>query len=220
LYYLRDNFLPYKGNVYLRHKIMRIEEQIQGLLQARHEEGDLAAGRLLIADPFLRGPYFSRSVVYLVEHDERGSVGFVLNKPLARPTVAGLAPGLEGIECPLHAGGPVGSDRLLYLHRVPGVDGARALPGGVYHGGDLEVLLKMLREGKARPRDVRFFVGYSGWDAGQLAGELAEHSWLTGDITPARLFSPPGRRLWEASMRALGGRFRAWAMFPEDPTMN
>jgi putative transcriptional regulator len=184
-----------------------------------HGEGHVEVGRVLIAEPFMQGRHFSRSVIYMVEHGEGGSVGFVLNKPLHR-AVAGLVPGLKGIECPVYAGGPVEPGRLYYLHLRPGIKGSISLPGGVYWGGDFEVLTGMLREGAIRPGDVRFFAGYSGWAGGQLAGELKGHSWLTGEIDAAALFSLPNEHLWEESTRALGGKYRVWANFPEDPVMN
>ncbi|MDR1274493.1 MAG: YqgE/AlgH family protein [Odoribacteraceae bacterium] len=198
---------------------MRVEEQFQELFQTCHDERNVEAGQVLIAEPFLQGRHFSRAVVYMVEHGERGSVGFVLNKPL-HDAIGEVIRDLAGINLPLYAGGPVEPSRLYYFHRCPGIKDSVVLTGGIYRGGDFKTLASLLRDGKVRSDEVRFFAGYSGWDASQLRGELKENTWLTGEITPEQFFSLPNERLWEDSMNALGGKYRVWSTFPRDPMMN
>jgi putative transcriptional regulator len=196
-----------------------VEEKFHELFQMRHEDWKAGVGRVLIAGPFLRGEHFSRSVVYMVTHDGGGSVGFVLNKPL-HGLAGELVGDLAGLDLPLYAGGPVEPSNLYYLHRRPEIKQAIRLPGGVCWGGDFGELVGLLREGRMSTREVRFFVGYSGWSAGQLQGEIEDHSWLTGEIEADGIFSLPNRRLWEDSMRSLGAKFRLWASFPVDPREN
>ena len=196
-----------------------MDEQFQDLFKIRRNRKKVEIGNILIAEPFLQGKYFSRSVIFMVEHDEKGSIGFVLNKPMAY-TTSDLVTELAGLEYPVYIGGPVEQNQLYYLHNNAEVEDALQIVPGIYWGGDFSKLTRLLQEGKIQPGEVRFFAGYSGWDAGQLDRELDENSWMVGDITPARFFEIPNDNLWEASMSGLGGRYRIWANFPKDPIMN
>ncbi|MCR9012088.1 YqgE/AlgH family protein [Gabonibacter chumensis] len=196
-----------------------MEEQFQDLFRIRHNSDRVEIGKVLIAEPFLQGNYFNRSVVYIVEHDETGSVGFVLNKPLPY-TTSQLVKGLEGIELPVYLGGPVERNQLYYIHRKSGLTGALMIREGIYWGGNFRLLAEWLKSGKMTSGDVRFFAGYSGWNGKQLQGELEENSWMVGDIETEILFQLPNPQLWEQSMGSLGGRYKIWANFPEDPIMN
>ena len=196
-----------------------MDEQFQDLFKIRRNRKKVEIGNILIAEPFLQGKYFSRSVIFMVEHDEKGSIGFVLNKPMAY-TTSDLVTELAGLEYPVYIGGPVEQNQLYYLHNHAEVEDALQIVPGIYWGGDFSKLTRLLQEGKIQPGEVRFFAGYSGWDAGQLDRELDENSWMVGDITPARFFEIPNDNLWEASMSGLGGRYRIWANFTKDPIMN
>ncbi|MDR0544835.1 MAG: YqgE/AlgH family protein [Odoribacteraceae bacterium] len=196
-----------------------MEEQFQDLYRVQHDGNRVSAGKVLVADPFLEGPYFGRSVVYMVEHGARGSVGFVLNKPLSYPA-SDLRRSLRGLSLRVYAGGPVDVDHLHYLHRLQWIEGCRPLPGGVYWGGNFDMLASAIGSGQMPVSDVRFFAGYSGWDGGQLDAELKERSWSVGEIDARRLFSLSGEELWHDSRSALGKRYRIRAVFPENPMMN
>lgn len=81
-----------------------MDEQFQDLFKIRRNRKKVEIGNILIAEPFLQGKYFSRSVIFMVEHDEKGSIGFVLNKPMAY-TTSDLVTELAGIEYPVYIGG-------------------------------------------------------------------------------------------------------------------
>lgn len=195
------------------------DEQFQDLFKIRRNRKNVEVGNVLIAEPFLEGKYFSRSVIFLVEHDEGGSVGFVLNKPTFF-TASELVEELSGIDYPVYVGGPVEQNQLYYLHKHPELENALPIVNGIYWGGDFAVLTRMLREKKILPDEIRFFAGYSGWNARQLEQELEENTWMVGDITKQKFFGSSYENLWESSMSELGGRYRIWANFPEDPIMN
>ena len=91
-----------------------MEKEFQDLFQIRHNDDRVEVGKVLIAEPFLEGKYFNRSVVYMVEHDPSGSVGFVLNKPLPY-TTSELVKELEGVYFPVYIGGPVERNQLYYI---------------------------------------------------------------------------------------------------------
>lgn len=176
-------------------------------------------GNILIAEPFLEGKYFSRSVIFMVEHDRSGSVGFVLNKPMPYRT-SELVTELAGIDFPVYLGGPVETGQLYYLHGHPELEDALHIAHGIYWGGDFAMLTRMLREEKIKADEIRFFAGYSGWGKGQLESELEENSWMVGDITRERFFGLSDEDCWERSMSELGGRYRIWANFPKNPMVN
>lgn len=198
---------------------IKVDEQFQDLFKIRGNRGSVEVGNVLIAEPFLQGKYFSRSVVFIVEHDKKGSIGFVLNKPMVYST-SELVSELSGIDFPVYIGGPVEQNQLYYLHRHPELEDAMPVAHGIYWGGNFSVLAGMLRKKAILPGEIRFFAGYSGWDAGQLERELEENTWMIGDMTRERFFSLPNQDIWEVSMSELGGRYRIWANFPKDPIMN
>lgn len=196
-----------------------MDEQFQDLFKIRRNRKKIEIGNILIAEPFLEGKYFSRSVVFIVEHDENGSIGFVLNKPMSF-TASDLVTELAGVDFPVYIGGPVEQNQLYYLHTHPELEDALHIADGIYWGGDFIELTRMLKEGKISSDEIRFFAGYSGWEARQLERELEENTWMIGDFTRKKFFELPSDELWESSMSELGGRYRIWANFPKDPIMN
>lgn len=196
-----------------------MDELLQDLFTIRPNRKNVGIGDILIAEPFLEGKYFARAVVYITEHDEKGSIGFVLNKPMYYDA-CDLVDELEGIHIPVYLGGPVEQDQLYYLHCHPELRDSVPVAGGIYWGGDFGQLVRLLKEGDILPGEIRFFAGYSGWKAGQLKKELDENSWMVGRITFERFFEDFDNDLWEKSMEELGGIHRIWANFPENPIMN
>ena len=196
-----------------------MDDQFQDLFKIRRNRKKVEIGNILIAEPFLQGKYFSRSVIFMVEHNEKGAVGFVLNKPMAY-TTSDLVTELAGQEFPVYIGGPVEPNQLYYLHRHPELDNTLQITDGIYWGGDFEKLTEMLKKGKILPGEIRFFAGYSGWGVQQLEREMEENTWMIGDISQKRFYEIPNDNIWEISMSELGGRYRIWANFPSDPIMN
>lgn len=196
-----------------------MDEQFQDLFKIRRNRKKVEIGNVLIAEPFLEGKYFSRSVILIVEHDSKGSIGFVLNKPM-KYTTCELVTELSGVDMPVFVGGPVEQNQLYYIHTHPELEDSLHIANGVYWGGDFVELTGMLKEGNILPGEIRFFAGYSGWDDGQLERELEENTWMVGDITREKVFRLSNDNIWEESMSELGGRYRIWANFPKDPIMN
>src|SRR6185436_15532070 len=131
-----------------------------------------ASGILLISDPFLKDPNFMRTVVFLCEHQEQGSFGFVLNKNYEH-SLDELVPDLAGLNLPVHYGGPVQMDTLHFLHQYPDkIPGGFEVIDGVYWGGEFETAVELLRNKEIDPNKIRFYIGYSGWSEGQLSDEL------------------------------------------------
>ena len=124
-----------------------------------------APGMLLLAEPFMESPEFRRAVILLAEHNDKGSMGFILNKKLAiKPTQA--VDDFPEFEDNLFYGGPVNTELLFYLHTVENLlEGSIEVMKGLYMGGDFKALKVLLKEGKIKATQVRFYAGYSGWTA-------------------------------------------------------
>lgn len=178
------------------------------------------AGRFLISEPFMDDPNFVRSVVLLVEHDAAGSIGFVLNRRLTT-TLNEVIDELPYCHSPIFLGGPVGHNTLHYLHRLGDtLPNSHAVCEGVYWGGHFEHLTDMLRANRVQESDVLFFVGYSGWGAGQLDAELARGSWIVAPANEAFVFDTPPEGRWQELLRDMGNKYRILSNYPTDPRLN
>lgn len=177
-------------------------------------------GTLLISDPFLKDPNFSRTVVLLCEHQSEGSLGFVLNKTL--PLKLGdMLKGAEGLEIPLYEGGPVQKDSLHFIHQNPDlIPGGVEIIDGIYWGGDFGALLSGLLDKSITSDEVRFFIGYSGWSADQLEGELEQKSWITRPANRSLVFNLEDHQVWKHALRELGGEYGQMVNYPTDPQLN
>lgn len=179
-----------------------------------------AAGILLISDPFLKDPNFMRTVVFLCEHREQGSFGFVLNRKYEN-TIDEIIPELEGYKLPVFYGGPVQNDTLHFLHQYPDeIPGSQEVMKGVFWGGDFDMVISMIKNKTIQKDKIRFFIGYSGWGGGQLKDELTEKSWLTVKAVRKLVFHKKYQEIWKDSLKQLGGDYEMMINFPIDPQLN
>ena len=164
-------------------------------------------GILLIADPFLKDPNFLRTVVFLCEHRDEGSFGFVINRKYEN-TLGELIPELEGLGLPVFYGGPVQQDTLHFLHQYPNeIPGGQEVINGVFWGGDFEAVVNLLKNDELDHNKIRFYIGYSGWSNGQLTNEMNEKSWLTVNATRKLIFHHNYEEIWKDSLKHLGGDY-------------
>lgn len=178
------------------------------------------AGILLIADPFLKDPNFIRTVVFLCEHKEEGSFGFVLNRKFQN-TLDELIPELDGHPLPVYYGGPVQMDTIHFLHQYPDhIPGSQEVIKGVYWGGDFDVVVDLIKNETIDGHKIRFFIGYSGWSDGQLDIEMTEKTWLTVAATRKLIFHSNYEEVWKDSLKHLGGDYEIMVNFPIDPQLN
>lgn len=181
----------------------------------------LKKGRLLVAEPLVLGDAsFSRSVVLLAEHTEEGSVGFIINKPL-RYTISDLIPDI-GANFRIYNGGPVEQDNLYFLHNVPDlIPDSIEISLGVYWGGDFDLLSKLINSKQIKKDNIRFFLGYTGWSAGQLESEMHANSWIVADnIYEKKILGKSATDFWKEKLLELGGDYAMWSNAPENPILN
>ena len=161
-----------------------------------------------------------RTVVFICEHQNDGSFGFVLNKKYEL-TLDELITNFEGFPVPVFYGGPVQVDTIHFLHQYPElIPGGQEVLKGVYWGGDFEQVTKMVKNKEIDLNKIRFFLGYSGWSDGQLDHELQEKTWLTVSATHRLVFHHNPDAIWKDSLRHLGGDYEMMINFPIDPQLN
>ncbi|MTI20664.1 YqgE/AlgH family protein [Fulvivirga sp. RKSG066] len=177
-------------------------------------------GSFLISEPFLPDPNFERTVVLLCEHNEEGSFGFVLNK-VSAVTLEDILEEVENFQEQVYIGGPVEQNTLHFIHKADYLEGGTQIGDGLYWGGNFEQLLLLIDTKQIKPEDFRFFVGYSGWGAGQLVEELKANSWIVAhNATKDLVFDTDNQTLWKTALNRLGGRFSIYSNYPTDPRLN
>ncbi len=193
------------------------------IFKISHNDLQPKPGRLLISEPFLQDNYFQRSVILLVEHTaDNGSLGFILNKktPL---TVNSVIPELKELpEIPIYLGGPVASDRLFFIHSLGNllIPGSMQITDRLFFDGDFDSLKKYMLAGNDISDKVKFFIGYSGWQAQQLKKEIKSNSWAVGMPDDEHVLNDSDESFWKHSVFKLGEKYRQWTQFPKDPYLN
>ncbi|OSZ78329.1 hypothetical protein CAP35_08725 [Chitinophagaceae bacterium IBVUCB1] len=182
-------------------------------------EGKLNAGTMLIAAPFLNDVHFSRSVICLCEHGDDGTVGFVINRQ-ADISLNDLMEYNAATNLNIYAGGPVQTDTLHMLHRLPDVLGGNKIADNIYWGGSFEVLKLLIESGDVAENDIRLFLGYAGWSVGQLDAELQEGSWLIGTCNSRLLFDTGDDKIWHDAVLSLGDEYKHLLHMPLNPQDN
>lgn len=178
-----------------------------------------AKGRLLIAEPFLGDENFERSVVLLCEHSSYGSFGLVLNQ-LTNLKLADVVDDIYA-DFDLYTGGPVEQNTLHFIHRLGNrIQDTVPLGNGIYWSGDFESVRWLINKGEIQPDDIRLFLGYSGWSAGQLGTEVARNSWIISETDANFIFDTPSSQFWREILKKMGGEYKILANYPTDPRLN
>jgi len=178
-------------------------------------------GNLLVAEPSIIGDLsFNRSVVLLADHSETGSIGFILNKPLEY-TISDLVPEVKS-NFKVYNGGPVEQDNLYFIHKIPElIPDSIEISLGIFWGGDFDKVLELISNKKINHKDIRFFLGYSGWDKNQLQNELSSNSWvILQNKYKQSIIEKSYESFWKEKMVELGGNYSIWSNAPENPSYN
>ena len=178
-------------------------------------------GNLLIAEPAIIGDVaFNRSIVLLADHTQEGSIGFILNKPLDY-TIKDLIPEIEA-SFRIYNGGPVEQDNLYFIHKVPNlIPDSIEISLGIYWGGDFNIVADLIANKSIKEEDIRFFLGYSGWESNQLESELKGSSWVvTENVYKNNIIEKDYESFWKEKMLEFGGEYSIWSNAPENPNYN
>lgn len=177
-------------------------------------------GDFLISEPFMQDPNFQRSVVLLCQQQDDGYVGFTINRKIDY-LVGDLVEELSNCTMPLFDGGPVGKEQMFFVHTMPEViAGGIMIKDGIYWGGDFDTVKQLVQSQSIDPKRIKFIVGYSGWEAGQLEDEMKEKSWL---FTPAQskiVFQQETASIWKNAVGLLGDEYKPIINYPKDPSFN
>lgn len=176
-------------------------------------------GCLLISEPHLPDNNFDRSVIYLCEHNEKGSFGLVLNKS-SDYKLNELVPELD-LDFSVGIGGPVENNTLHFLFRnSPLIEGSIAVGNNITWGGNYEQIIDWAHTGTAYD-NILFYIGYSGWSEGQLEEEIERNSWIVfPEASEQLVFDTRKKNLWKEVLKEMGGRFSVFANYPTDPRLN
>ena len=186
-------------------------------------EHQYGKGSFLIANPVLPDTNFSRTVILLCNHDEQGSFGLVVNKS------AGIEPSqvfanidvLSSYQNKVYVGGPVSQEQLFYLVQseamIPELD---LVCEGVYLGFQWEMLETVYNRMENPEASIRFYLGYSGWGPGQLAGEMDRKSWLTCDASQRYTFYSDEHKIWASVVQSMGKEYQYLTQAPVNPQWN
>lgn len=165
-------------------------------------------GKLLLAMPGMRDPRFTRSVIYMCSHTEEGAMGIGINRPVENITFSQLLEQLQikaipVRELPIFAGGPVETGRGFVLHSSEYVqDSTMVISDTVALSATVDILKALADD--AGPNNHLLALGYAGWGAGQLEGELAKNSWLSVDADDDVVFKVPLKEKWPRAMAVVG----------------
>ncbi|MFO8021620.1 MAG: YqgE/AlgH family protein [Perlabentimonas sp.] len=185
----------------------------------KHKRVSPHEGRILIAEPGLMDQYFKRSVILLVEHNQQGTVGFVLNN-IVDIRIKEILPDFPDFNAIVSIGGPVSPNSIHFIHTLGDViPESKPVSDGLYWGGDFEAVKALIEQKKITPRQIRFFIGYSGWEEKQLSNELKESSWVVSELDIVQIMA--GKEdLWNRTVHQMGAKYKPWTIYPENPSLN
>ena len=174
-------------------------------------------GKILISEPLMNDFHFGRSVILLIDHEEtEGSLGIIINKTL-NAEVGDVVDEFADFEAPVYLGGPVADNQLFFMHTLGEmIPDSSPIIDGLYWGGDAETLKSLIATGIANEENTWFFLGYSGWDSGQLVSELVRNTWLVGEITTAQFLNTAPEKMWQNFVSQQGDSYKMWKRFPKN----
>ena len=182
----------------------------------------LRKGIFLIADPRLKDPNFSQTVILLCEHNDQGSLGVVVNRPTLLK-VAEAIPNIKALSSTsnvIYSGGPVQTHQVMTLCRTTEqIPDSKYVGDGMYLGGTLQALEDMLSS-KASGTSIRAYMGYAGWSSNQLESELEESSWKVVPANQKFVFDIEPSEVWPTLLATLGKEYGIYKTMPRDPSMN
>ena len=176
-------------------------------------------GKILISTPDISGDIFCRSVVLVVDHNENGAFGLILNKK--NNNMSSRLLDIFGFKVDVYEGGPVENDKIFFICKGrPTTENYSEITDEFYLTEDIENVVSAIIEQRISVNDIKVFSGYSGWAAQQLEGEIRRKMWTVVDVYNLDYTTSSDQSLWKNIMQNLGGEFLLWANAPQDVSMN
>ena len=179
---------------------------------------DLKKGNILISKPLLNDDYFGESVVLLTDYHKE-VVGFIINKP-SDLHLNDVIEDFPEFDAHIYYGGPVAPDNLYFIHRAPEkITGSIPIVNDLFWGGDFEQVKELINKGEINATEIRFFLGYSGWDSHQLDEEIDSNSWIIDELDGS-LFQWDINKLWKQCVSNNEKDYQIWIGAPKDIRLN
>lgn len=180
-----------------------------------------STGKVLVSEPFMLDIHFKRTVVLLADHHaDEGTVGFILNKKTGLK-LSDVTNDFGDFECEVLYGGPVDNNSMYFIHNAGDLlDDSIQISRGVYWSGNYEKLKVLIDCKLISASNIRFYIGYSGWSAGQLEEELKDPSWIISDMDPNYIFKTDPEKLWKDILDTKGFHYSALSQIEGDELMN
>lgn len=176
-------------------------------------------GKILISTPDISGDVFSRSVVLIIDHNDNGAFGLILNKKNSNMSNRLLH--IFGFKVDVYEGGPVENDKILFINKGMKVtENFSEINEEFYLTEDIENVISGIIEEQISVAEIKVFSGYSGWGSQQLEDEIRRKLWTVVDVYNLDYTLPNDQNLWKNIMQNLGGEFLLWANAPENISMN
>ena len=176
-------------------------------------------GKILISTPDISGDIFSRSVVLIVDHNDEGAFGLILNKKNKNMSARLL--NIFGFQVDVYEGGPVENDKIFFISKGKKVtENYSEISDEFYLTEDIENVISGIIEKRVLVDEIKVFSGYSGWASQQLENEIKRKMWTVVEVYNLDYTLPNDESLWKSIMQNLGGEFLLWANAPEDVSMN
>ncbi|OCK49865.1 transcriptional regulator [Chryseobacterium sp. CBo1] len=176
-------------------------------------------GKILISTPDISGDIFSRSVVLVIDHNESGAFGLILNKKNSK--MSNRFKNFFDFQIEVYDGGPVENDKVFFIIKGKKVtEQYTDITDEFYLTEDIERIINAVLQNEISIQDVKIFSGYSGWSSLQLDHEIQKKVWTVVDVYNLDYTLPNDQTLWKSIMQNLGGEYLLWANAPEDISLN
>mgnify|MGYP006062980295 CR=1 FL=1 len=175
-------------------------------------------GKILVSNfTLLNDLEFNKSVIIIVKDDEEATIGFILNKK-SKYIISDLNESCKGLDLSIYEGGPVAMDSLHFIHKkCKFLNDSIKITDDLYWGMNFKLAVELLKQDKINKNDIKFFLGYSGWEKNQLRGELDENSWLLSKNFKTKDILETSNVFWECDFGGISEGF--WEGFGSPKSM-
>lgn len=163
-------------------------------------------GTIIISSTALENTFFEQAIILITESNSNGAVGFILNHPFPK-NLNDLIEFKDAASIPLFHGGPVDEESLFFIHQQADlVIDSIHIKDSIYYGGNFKAAVQMLNRKIITGNDLKIFIGYCGWNTGELEAEVQEGSWLITDLSTAEALNMNMQNSWNNLFQQFNNR--------------